>query len=125
MENLNAVKKPLNIMLGGNFSDSEFYHSFGPFIQRDFKRLDPSSPITFPMNMKYPSLDVEVHQEKLPHQRLHFNNRAAFDITLKIFFLHIKFSASHHNSESRQKITDSMSEILETFMGFKDFDAIE
>lgn len=63
-------------------------------------------------------------QEKMPHQRLHFKDKKAFDITLKIFFLHIKFSASHHNSESRQKITDSMSEILETFMGFKDFDAI-
>lgn len=51
--------------------------------------------------MAYPSLDLVVNQEKLPHQRLYFNDRKAFDITLKIFFLHIKFSASHHNSESR------------------------
>lgn len=41
VENLNAVSKPRNIMLGGNFSDSEFYHSFGQFIHRDFHRFDP------------------------------------------------------------------------------------
>jgi hypothetical protein len=125
-ENQNAVKKHLNILLGGNFKDSEFYHSFGPFIQQNFTRFDPDTPISFPLNMKYKNIaEVSVSQrEKMPHQRLYFKCKQSFDITLKIFFLHIKFSAAHHNSESKQKITDSMSEILETFMGVKDFEAI-
>ena len=50
-DNLSALKKPINLLMGGNFSDSEFYHSFGPFIQRDFKRFDPDTQIEFPMNM--------------------------------------------------------------------------
>ena len=56
-DNLAAVDKPLNILLGGNYKFSPYYHSFGPFIHQDFQRFDPVEELDFPINMKYKDIE--------------------------------------------------------------------
>ena len=90
-----------NILMGGNYDDSSFNHSFGPFIHRDFKLFDPKKELNdFPIDMKY-EFALKDFQEKLPHQRMVFDDKQAKDITIKILMLQIMYSTNHHNSDSR------------------------
>ena len=71
--------------------------------------------------MRYSDSVIQRHQEKLPQQRLLFNNQEAKSIAIKILLLQIKYSTNHHNSESRQKILDITGQILKNLMNVDNF----
>ena len=113
-------------MKGGNYACSEFFHTFGPFIHQDFSLFDGDSKIEdFPIDMRYSKEVICQNQEKLPHQRLVFNNEEAKCIAIKILLLQIKYSTNHHNSESRQKLLDIIAQILENFLSVDNFQQLQ
>jgi len=55
-------------MKGGNYSCSEFYHTFGPFIHQDFTLFDGETKVMdYPIDMRYSDQVIKKHQNKLPH----------------------------------------------------------
>jgi hypothetical protein len=76
----------------------------------------------FPIDMNYDHFEdiTKANQQKLPHFRMIFKDREARNIAIKILFLHIRYSTTHHNND-RPRLTENLRHILENFMDIKEY----
>jgi hypothetical protein len=88
--------KHINILKGGNFKDSPFYHSFGSFLKNENKLFDIGEDVSdYPIDMKFLDDVKEIQPlmiEKLPNSRLVFKDLDSVQIAIKIILLHINYS---------------------------------
>ena len=63
---------------------------------------------------------VPQNQQKMPHFRMIFKDKEARNIAIKILFLHIRHSTTHHNND-RPRLTENLRQILENFMDITEY----
>jgi len=77
LNNLCGHFRHQSMLKGGNFKESPFFHTIGPFVKYNTESFSHTNEVKdFPIDMNYPDFDqlVTENLEKMPHLRILFHN---------------------------------------------------